>query len=464
MKNSLKNTMENTLNRVSQTLFRLMCLSTLCLVASCGGESKKTPTSASTGPSGKQFSNELQYYDGRPSLSSDGLRLAFESGRGGVTTRVFKATIPADPSVADAAPAAPVRLTTTDDLASENSPVISPDGNHVAFIGTDSDKNREAWSASWTDGSATMLSADGEQVFAVDFSPDSLLVAYGAFTAAGTTIVEVVDRTTPQTRARLTTEGRAITSLRWLQSGAGYRLATAGSVEVSGVSVTKIETWSFNAVAGVAASSPAVLTTKSVIAATGNLPAWISQDATKILTVQALQPSATRSVPETGTGALADRKIFARSELLFLDPATSAETVADSPQGDAVLSVSSSQSLTLVTVNETSRCQEGGLPSRATIMKLSATPQTAASFERLVVRKTSTGKTFDVVASQCDDSLTGEGVALDLAAGQAIINGAAASSDLTIAHISVTTGDPEVLVIRRAQGTTKVWDVSANGL
>lgn len=437
---------------------------TLCLVASCGGQSKKPPSSASTGPAGKQFSNDLQYYDGRPSLSSDGLRLVFESGRGGVTTRIFKASVPADPSTADAAPGTPGRLTASDELVAESSPVIGQDGNHVAFIGTDSDGNREAWTASWADGSATLISADGEQVFAVDVSPDSSLIAYGAFTAAGTTIIEVVDRATPQTRARLNTDARAITSLRWLQAGAGYRLAAASSAEISGVSVTKIESWSFSNVSGVAAATPAALTTKSVIAATNNLPAWIAQDATRILTVKTLQPSATRTVPEVGPGALADRSIFARSELLFLDPASGAESVADAPQGDAVLGVSSSQSLTLVTVNETSRCQAGGLSSRATVMKVSATPQTAASFERLVVRKTSTGKTFDLVASQCDDSLTGEGVALDLAAGQAIISAGSAAGDFTVAHISVITGDPEVLVIRRAQGATKIWDVSANGL
>ncbi len=443
---------------------KLIYISTLCLAASCGDESKKAPTSTSSGPAGRQFSNELKYYDGRPSLSSDGLRIIFESGRSGTSTRIFKVNIPADPSTADAAPDAPSRLTGSDNLISETSPVLSQDGNHVVFKGTDSDGNRGAWTANWADGISTILSSAGEQVFSLDISPDASLVAYSATTAAGAVVVEVVDRAAPQTRARLTTGTRTITSLRWLQTGVGYRLATASIGESPGISTYKIETWTFSAISGVTAATPTALTTKAIQSAGDNLSAWMTQETSRILTVKNLEPSASRSVTETGPGALPDRSIFARSELLFLDPTTGAESVADTPQGDAVTGVSSSQTLTLVTVNETTRCQSGGLYGRATVMKISATPQTAASFERIVVRKTSPGKTYDLVANQCDESLTGEGVALDLTAGQPTINGAAATGTLTVAYVSIATGDPEVLVIRRAQGSTKVWDISANSL
>ncbi|MEY4629986.1 MAG: hypothetical protein RIQ81_106 [Pseudomonadota bacterium] len=390
--------------------------------------------------------------------------MVFESGRTGNGVRIFKAGLPSDPSPDTAAPDAPSRLTGDDSLASETNPVVSADGARVALIGTDASGNRSAWSVPWAGGAATMLSVSGEQVFDLGFSPDSALFAYGSILASGATAVTVVDTANPQTRGTLTTGARKVGGLRWLATGAGYKLATISLSGATGVSVTNIETWTFNNVAGVAAAAATTLTGKATVAAQDDLSAWLTQDANKIITVQSLTPSADRSVGEIGPGALSERKIFARQELLFLDPGTGAESVGDNPQGDVILGVSASQNLTLVAVNETTRCLAGGLSSRASILKVSATPATASSFERLVVRKTSTGKTFDLVSDPCDVTLVTEGAALDLAAGEAVISGGAITGNLTVAYVSVITGDPEVLVIRRGSGSTKVWDVSANSL
>ena len=95
-------------------------------------------------------------------------------------------------------------------------------------------------------------------------------------------------------------------------------------------------------------------------------------------------------------------------------------------------------------------------------MKQTATPNSATSYERMVVRKTSKELTFDVVGDPCEASLAGEGVALDLTPGDAILSDSATTSSMTSAYVSVITGDPEVIVIRRAFGTTKAWDASNN--
>lgn len=432
------------------------------IVASCGGESKKQPNAAAPGPAGRQFSNDLKLYDGRPALSLDGLKLAFESGRAVSSIRIFKAGIPADPSQDNSAPEAPARLTGDDALASETNPVLAGDGTQVAFIGTDSSGNRGAWSVAWTGGAAVLLSQPGEQVFDLGFSPDSTLLAYGAVLASGAFTVTVLDIATPQTRATLTTGSRAISGLRWLSTGAGYKLATISPFVVAGLSVSRVETWPFNGVTGVASATATTLTDNATDAAQDNLSTWLAEDASKIITAKSLTPSADRSVNEVGPGALADRKIFARQDLIFLDPGTGVESLGDTPQGDVILGLGASQNLTMVTAAETTRCQAGGLSGRAAILKISATPATTSSFERLVVRKTSSGKTFDLVNDPCDATLVADGVALDLAAGEAMINGSAAAGSMTVAYVSVITGDPEVLVIRRASGSTRVWDVSGN--
>ncbi|NBQ52094.1 MAG: hypothetical protein EBU49_00725 [Proteobacteria bacterium] len=304
-------------------------------------------------------------------------------------------------------------MTENDDLMSETSPAMSPDGNNVTFIGGTSTGSRGVYITPWAGGVTTRFSADGEQVYSQGISPDSALIAYAAIdSTTGSSRVIVVDAGNSATRATLATASRKITSLRWLRAGAGYKLATVSLAESSGTSVTRIETWTFANV--------------------------------------------------TGVSAMADRQIFARNDLLLLDPTTGAESQIDSTLASAITGISASTSAALLVTNETARCISGSLPSKITTMKLSATPAVAGSYERVIVRKTSTGLTFDVVDDPCDATLTGDGVALDTAPGDVVLSDAATTSNLSVAYVSVVTGDPEVIIIRRAAGTTKAWDASSN--
>ncbi len=435
----------------------------LAVLQGCGSSAKAPPPVVTSGPSGRVFSGDPKFYDGSPSLSADGLKLAFESGRSSSILRIFKVNVPSDPSQSTAATDEPTRLTGIDDLTSEASPALAPNGNNVAFIGGTSDGARSSYITAWAGGSTTKFSVDGEMVYSQGFSPDSLLIAYAARNAtSGANSVIVVDAANSATRATLTTGTRNITSLRWLRAASGYKLATVALMESSGASLTRIETWTFSNVAGVAAASATTLTDKAVMAASDDAGRWIAQDGTRIMTVNTLSPATTRSVSEVGTGALADRTIFARTDLLLLDPTTSAESQIDVPVGSAITAISASTTATLLVTNETSRCISGGLPTRIVAMKLTATPNSATSYERMVVRKTSKELTFDVVGDPCETSLTGEGVALDLTPGDAILSDSATTSSMTSAYVSVITGDPEVIVIRRAFGTTKAWDASNN--
>ena len=276
------------------------------------------------------------------------------------------------------------------------------------------------------------------------------------------TRVTVVDAGNATSRAVLSTGTRNITGMRWLRAGAGYKLATVSLLESTGQSITRVEAWTFNNVAGVAASTSVTVTDKSLMASADDPARWLADDGNKIMTVRALSPSVDRFVSETGAGALPDRKIFARNDLLLIDPGTLAEGSMDSPAGSSITGISASTAVTLVVATEVARCAADGLAARVATLKLSATPATASSYERLIVRKTSSSLTFDMVSDPCDTTLTGEGVMLDLAPGDGVISPGATSSSLTAAYVSVITGDPEIIVIRRASGTTKVWDASNN--
>ena len=446
------------------TIF-IRCSALLISLTQGCGSTTATPTPAATpGPSGRYFSGDIKLFDGAPSLSSDGLKLAFESGRSKTgddyRLRIFKVTIDSDPNQPTGAPS---RLTDNDDLISETSPVMSSDGNNVTFVGGTSTGSRGVYITPWAGGTTTKFSTDGEQVYSQGISPDSTLIAYAAIdSTTGSSSVIVVDAGNSATRATLATASRKITSLRWLRAGAGYKLATVSLAESSGASVTRIEAWTFANIAGVASASAATLTEKSVMASSDDAARWIAQDGTKILTVQRLTPASTRSVGEVGAGALADRQIYVRNDLLLLDPNTAAESQMDSAVASAITGISASTSATILTGNETARCISGSLPSKTTTMKLSATPSVATSYERIVVRKTSNELTFDVINDPCDTTLTGDGVILDTAPGDVVLSDAATTSTLSAAYVSVITGDPEVIVIRRASGTTKAWDASSN--
>ena len=446
------------------TIF-IRCSALLISLTQGCGSTTATPTPAATpGPSGRYFSGDIKLFDGAPSLSSDGLKLAFESGRSKTgddyRLRIFKVTIDSDPNQPTGAPS---RLTDNDDLISETSPVMSSDGNNVTFIGGTSTGSRGVYITPWAGGTTTKFSTDGEQVYSQGISPDSTLIAYAAIdSTTGSSSVIVVDAGNSATRATLATGSRKISGLRWLRAGAGYKLATVSLAESSGASVTRIEAWTFANIAGVASASASTLTEKSVMASSDDAARWIAQDGTKILTVQRLTPASTRSVGEVGAGALADRQIYVRNDLLLLDPNTAAESQMDSAVASAITGISASTSATILTGNETARCISGSLPSKITTMKLSATPAVATSYERIVVRKTSSELTFDVINDPCDTTLTGDGVLLDTAPGDLVLSDGATTSTLSAAYVSVITGDPEVIVIRRASGTTKAWDASSN--
>src|SRR5687768_11692231 len=73
---------------------------------------------------------QTKYVDERPSLSADGTRVVFASGRQSEDTKpilkIFKSEWPEG-----AAPAAPSRLTPTDELGAEREAVVAPNGERV---------------------------------------------------------------------------------------------------------------------------------------------------------------------------------------------------------------------------------------------------------------------------------------------------------------------------------------------
>lgn len=430
------------------------------LATACGSSQTVQQNVASEGPSGRVFSDKIEYYDGAPSISANGQRLAFESGRQGATLRIFKLEMPADP--ATGTPGEAMRLTPNDDLNSETVPKIASDGTFVNFLANNESGVRSLYKSDWGGAAPAKFSADGDQVFSHGISADDQFFVYAAHDPSTDRVkVVLVSASDASNTATLNSGARNITGFTWLEgSGGSYKIATVATVDESGLSQIKVETWSFTGTGDFGAATVANLTTNLVPAAADNLENWLVPAGAKVFAVQPRTPGNDRSVGELGAGAIADRQIFARSDLLIVN--SGSETTSDQPLGQSLAGVSSTDDAIVVQANETTRCVADDSSTQIISFKLAATTNaaTAASYERMLVRKTSAGMTYDLVSDPCETS--GEGVTLDTTPGESVLSADSTATDLTLAYVSVVTGDPEIVVIRKTAGTTKVWNVSAN--
>lgn len=129
----------------------------------------------------------LRYFDGRPSVSANGTRLAFVSGReittaGAGALKAFKI----DPSDTAAAPA---RVTSTD-LGAETDVFVSPDGATLAILATDDGTTSlllTDWSATITPVAVTL--ANGETPIApITFNAAGSALAFSTVSISSGTI------------------------------------------------------------------------------------------------------------------------------------------------------------------------------------------------------------------------------------------------------------------------------------
>lgn len=429
--------------------------------SACGSNKTVQQNVATEGPAGRVFSDKLNFYDGAPSVSADGTKIVFESGRSGSSIRVYRLTLPSDPS--SGTPSTAERVTKTDDLMSETVPKISADGSFVTFLANDASGVRNLYKSDWSGSNLGKFSVSNDQVFSHGISSDGAFLAYAAHDSETDSVkVVLVDATNSATTATLNSGSRNITGFTWLEaSGGNYKIATVSTVDDSGISQIQIDTWAFTGVADFAGSTASIMTTKSVVTAADNLGNWLTQSGSSFITVQQRAPSNDRSVSELGAGAIADRRIFARSDLLLIN-SSGVESTSDEALGQSLTGVTASDNIVSLQTNETSRCVADQNSTQIISFKISATPATASSYERLIVRKTSTQLTYDLVSDPCDTSLSAEGVALDTAPGESALSANATTTNMTLAYVSIVTGDPEIVVIRRNSGNTRVWNVSAN--
>lgn len=420
------------------------------LLAGCEGG---TVTKAKPVPAQRNgrsvISVSKQFVDALPSISADGGRIVFISGRTG-TDRAFRSEYASGQTVA-----APARVTADDGLTKETFATISPDGAWVALTAV-KDGNADVYLADFAGTSYKAVTADSNGEYAVAFSPDSKLIAFISSTAAGTagrlTIASIGDGSTFQTQA-LGSDDQTFTGFLW---GSGqytlfgiYRDKTSGKQALA--------EFKFADVAAAASATSTVLfsdfpaTARSVVSSQSIFYAQRSS-------------TSGRTVGETGTapqsGPLYAVINEAATRSLTTDSTATAWTSL--PTVDAhPLGVSNDGADVFSLTRKVIRCAAEEASSYITVLMIAATD--GSNPADIIIRANPSG-VYDLGSDPCARTFTdGTAATIDFTITDARFSAQSTRATYRAAAVSLATGDPEIILIEKAaDGTTNRVAISQN--
>ena len=175
----------------------------------------------------------FRYADTKPTVSSDGTKVVFVSGRDSgaatATSKAYKTTWPAG-----AEPGELTRVTSDDSVGIEKSAWISPDGAWVLLLSADGART-DLYLQDFAGAKPPVrVTDDAEMESLASFSPDGKLISWLATDRVKKTstarIVEIGDASaaTLAKQAKLTDDAKVAAKLVfWLPATTGYRLALA---------------------------------------------------------------------------------------------------------------------------------------------------------------------------------------------------------------------------------------------
>ncbi len=316
----------------------------LFTLAACDNKKKADAVSELPQRSGSLIvSTSVKFNDVKPTLSSDGTRLVFVSGRdtdGDVTVlKAYKAEWPEA-----AAPGAPARLTLSD-VGFERDARISPDGNWVV-LSVQKDGKTDLYLQDFAGTLPAPLNVSGDAADEIDpvFSPDSKLITWiSRDVGAGTSQVLGVTVGTGTaadvaTKVVLSAAGEYVTTLFWIPTATDgtYELAvgTQGDFSTGG---TSLNTISFTAIADAqAAARTAWLQNQFLLANTEP-----RATATAVLLGRKAPQGSVKKVTALGAG-VTPRMTPVSSEPIFAAPAAAAPATVTElamPPGHDLLAV-----------------------------------------------------------------------------------------------------------------------------
>ena len=450
----------------------------LILTVACAKPADTTPaaeTPARTGVDLVTF--PVKYTDIAPSISDDGTRVVFVSGRDSTDTasslKIYKSDWPSGNT-----PLAPVRLTDTD-LGVEQDVALAPAGDFTA-ITTLKDGIVDLYLQAYSGGAPVQVTNDALIDSRPRFSPDSKLLAWivrdndaGTAKLVGVTIgagaaADVATVTT------LSTDSENVIDFTWVApAGSGYSVTLA--TRDAGAGTTALTKVSFATPAAAAAAARTVIASSVVL----NDAVRLSSKGGKIAGVSGILPVGAKMSTSLGVGD-APRETPVTAEPFFFDAAAAANTAPTTfakPAMYQILGIGgllADGSAALVAGRSAYRCV-----ATATTFNfgaaISLTPTDGTTAPTFFVPRTAvTAGAFDVATDFCDLKRSDGSVGrVDDHIVAAVLNGAATATAFRAVYVTrfaphfdvncnLKVGDPEIYGMSIQGATKTIATVSVN--
>lgn len=381
---------------------------TLIILAGCErGQERKEISEPPLRAGSLAIPIDSAYIDDRPSLSSDGRRLVFVSGRtsaGRPNLKVFKAEWPEGQ-----APSEVTRLTTDDELGLERDAVISPDGQYVlinASIGGQSHLYLTDFIGDVSPLRVTDETAGYDAELSYAFSPDSKLIAWISRNLDAATsvlrIAEIVDHMRIGQVSEVKTSESFVSDFVWVATTPGYAMAIGSSPK--GAGKFEYELVKFNNLLEAASTLRTSSLMKDVVPLTNVRPVANSQ---RLFVGRRILPAGSRQVRQVGDFQSDTPQIIDANSEIFsvsfgLDSASVDTDVFGELPGSDVLALGATSDNSAVFVLERNAWQ---CASDLEIRYGSSIVQAASdlsSFKRIVPRTGAVVGTWDVADDYCE--------------------------------------------------------------
>ncbi len=432
------------------------------LSASCSNNRNANDAPRQTERSGNTLVNfDPKYIDDSPSLSANGTKIAFVSGRNAGVSRVFTMTR----TTVGTAFSGLTQLSTNTGLTTEDSALLSPDGNYILVLGTN-ETGRGLVLCNFAGTSCTLISSStiannplNNRKYA--FSPDSALLSY--LSESGVLSVAAVNA--PTTTSTISNTSSRWLNAFWLPVASGYNLV--GIESSTTVGKVNFVANTFSSAATASSATKATLITdapnKSFVDAG---PLHTSGSASRFLVFRSLSISAANMKTEIGNILDANKKkVPIEGELHSYSSSGSDEGIL-TVEGVKVLSgyLGADNDTVFAISGVAGRCDpEPNITYGTTITVSSISAKTSNMFIfKQLDTKSSTTQQPVLASNFCDLTINSVVANRDLTLRSLVVNPGATASAYSMAWVSTRTIDSEVYVADLVNGTTTITPVSVN--
>lgn len=434
----------------------------LFLGTGCGGNSSSGPVTNPTQRTGRTVvSVEKKYVDQQPSLSADGSKMIYVSGKDDSVLRTRKTS-----RTTGTAFATPQLLSASTGLAEEQWATLSSDGSFVLIQGRTA-SGRALVLCDWAGSNCKTVTAApwGNNQFG--FSPESSGFYYLSGTANGAATLSVASVAAPTTVYQI---GKADhwTHAQWIPTASGFQLAateraTAGAVNLKTFSFASLAAAGSATEVNVVSSLPAVsIFGRNLAGASGTTAA------TSLLISSPVKRSTSLVMPEFtnmdhNNPANPQRNIPLENQLYLYTVDGQSNTAQSITGYKTLMAFLASDGSTIFSLNRVAgRCHAEDALTFGNLLAVTATGTSSTPTWRFLKKPADLSQPPSVGTSFCDRLATEAPSSMEVGISFFTVNQAATATDHTIAWVSDMTGDPEVFAMDVAAGTPALYNVSAN--